>query len=176
MSTKNEHIAHQNIDSEQDVNKVEYSVMWVSLYLLGLLGIPFSYFIACSYEVSPSWLNKHQLLIESVLFGLIGGCLYCLRAVYLNRCVRKSWDTIWLSWYLLRPLVSLIMGGMTYFMINVGLIAIGGKAISSPEHLFYILAFFSGLNVDGFLKKFEGQISKTTGVRESRQSSKDANG
>jgi len=176
MSASNESETQQSVDVEQGVKEEGYSVVWVSLYLLGLLSVPFSYFIACSYGALPTWLSKHQLLVECVLFGLIGGCLYCLRAVYLNRCVRKSWDTIWLSWYVLRPLVSLIMGGMTYFMINVGLIAIGGKAISSPEHLFYILAFFSGLNVDGFLKKFEGQISKTTGVRQSKQSSSNSNG
>ncbi len=52
------------------------------------------------------WLpaNLH-VVAGSVLFGGLGGCTYCLRGVYLNACVLKSWDKAWLPWYFIRPFV-----------------------------------------------------------------------
>lgn len=143
----------------------------VIAYLLALLIVPLVYFVTASKGDLPEWVKVNQLIVESVLFGLIGGVTYCLRAVYLNRCVRKQWDTDWVTWYLLRPIVSLILGGITFFVLQIGLVTVGVKEATNPEHLFYVIAFFAGLNVDGFLKKFEGQISKSVGVSKSRQSS-----
>lgn len=41
------------------------------------------------------------------IVGGLAGCIYCLRGIYLNRCVRKNWDTNWLAWYYIRPFVSM---------------------------------------------------------------------
>lgn len=142
----------------------------VVAYLIALLILPLIYFIAASKGALPDWIKVNQLIVECVLFGLTGGVTYCLRAVYLNKCVRKQWDTNWVTWYFLRPLVSLILGGITFFIFQIGLVTVGVKEAENPEYLFYVIAFFAGLNVDGFLKRFEGQISKNVGVSKSRQS------
>ncbi|MUK76689.1 hypothetical protein GNP84_07185 [Aliivibrio fischeri] len=159
--------------SNSDVMEKEKPT-WVKrviAYLIALLILPLIYFIAASKGALPDWVKVNQLIVECVLFGLTGGVTYCLRAVYLNKCVRKQWDTNWVTWYFLRPLVSLILGGITFFVLQIGLVTVGVKEAANPQHLFYVIAFFAGLNVDGFLKKFEGQISKSVGVSKSRQSS-----
>ncbi|MGC7844480.1 hypothetical protein [Vibrio anguillarum] len=92
-----------------------------------------------------------------------------LRAVYLNYSQRKQWDSVWLVWYLFRPITSGLMGYVTYLVITAGLVAVGSTSAEHPETLLYALSFFSGLNVDGFLKKFEGQISRSMKVKGSRQ-------
>ncbi|MBF4344527.1 hypothetical protein EAY39_28010, partial [Vibrio anguillarum] len=68
-------------------------------YLVALLILPLIYFIAASKGALPDWVKVNQLIVECVLFGLTGGVTYCLRAVYLNKCVRKQWDTNWVTWY-----------------------------------------------------------------------------
>ncbi|MBF4281008.1 hypothetical protein EAY27_28435, partial [Vibrio anguillarum] len=108
-------------------------------------------------------------IIECVLVAVSGGVLYCLRAVYLNYSQRKQWDSVWLVWYLFRPITSGLMGYVTYLVITAGLVAVGSTSAEHPETLLYALSFFSGLNVDGFLKKFEGQISRSMKVKGSRQ-------
>ena len=40
----------------------------------------------------PIWLNNIELLVNCIMIGGIGGIMYCLRAVYVNACVKKSWE------------------------------------------------------------------------------------
>ena len=53
--------------------------VWVQLPLGNVLG----------------WANQCLLAIQCILIAVIGGTLYCLRAIYVNRCVRKNWDPDW---------------------------------------------------------------------------------
>lgn len=139
----------------------------LALYLVLLLIFPATYYFFLATAGLPAWLSKFRLLNECILFGLIGGIVYCLRGIYVNHCVLKQWSVGWSLWYLLRPLVSMIMGGISYFILMSGLMAIGINNISkSPDHFFYLVAFFAGLRVDSFLKYFEGQISKRIGSNE----------
>ena len=147
---------------------VSWWVVGISAYLIALLTIPLAYFVLLSMEYFPAWLIESSLAIECTLFGLVGGCTYCLRAVYYNKCVRNAWDNNWIIWYFLRPIVSTVMGGITFFVLSAGLIAIGSNGATHPEYLFYILAFFAGLKVDGFLKKIESQVSKAVNMNEQK--------
>ena len=40
----------------------------------------------------PLWITPYLLVYNCVLMGGLGGVVYCLRAVYLNRSVRNKWD------------------------------------------------------------------------------------
>lgn len=63
----------------------------------------------------PSWYLRNVVVFQCAYVAGVGGVLYCLRAVYLNRCVRKCWDNSWRIWYFLRPLTSMI-GGFGVFL------------------------------------------------------------
>lgn len=141
----------------------------VGCYLLFLLSAPIGYWYIIATDVAPSWFVSIKPIVGCVLVAVSGGVLYCLRAVYLNYSVRKQWDEVWIVWYLFRPFASGLMGYVTYLVISAGLVAVGSTSVEHPEKLLYALSFFAGLNVDGFLKKFEGQVTRTVKVKESRQ-------
>jgi len=106
-----------------------------------------------------------------ILFGALGGCTYCLRGVYLNACVRKEWDAAWLPWYFIRPVVSSILGGVSYLFVKTGLLLLG--ATQSPEGSqlgLWAVAFLAGLNVDKFVAKIETVGQSVLGLEPSRQS------
>lgn len=63
-----------------------------------------------------------QIGLMCALIGGVGGCIYCLRAIYLNACVRKQWDDEWLPWYYIRPIVSIACGGVSYLFLRAGLL------------------------------------------------------
>lgn len=145
----------------------------LTLYLLFLLFLPITYYYHLSLSDLPIWLSKFKLLNECILFGLIGGVIYCLRGMYVNHCALKQWCAGWSLWYLLRPLLSTMMGGISYFILMSGLMAAGMNATSkSPDYFFYLVAFFAGLRVDSFLKYFEGQISKHFNSSKDKESNK----
>jgi hypothetical protein len=101
--------------------------------------------------------------------GGIGGCVYCLRGVYLNACVRKQWDDDWQPWYYIRPLVSIACGAISYVFLSAGLLVLeAGQREDSSYFGFYALAFIAGLNVDKFIARVEGIAHATWGIEKSR--------
>lgn len=115
-----------------------------------------------------------RLIVLTGIFGGIGGITYCLRGVYLNACVFKSWDKVWLPWYFIRPIVSCICGVISLLFLKAGLIVLEAKPNADATHLtFYALSFVAGLNVDNFIKKLEDIAQVTWGIKKSRTSEKD---
>ena len=120
--------------------------------------------------ILPEWVSPYLTELNCIIFGLLGGVLYCIRAVYLNKCVRNTWENKWVTWYLLRPIAASILGGMSNLFVATGLLAFSDAP--EPTKAIYIVAFFAGLNVDKFLKKLEGQISSSLNVEPSREGSR----
>jgi len=123
-----------------------------------------------------TWLEGDlKAAVTCILFGGLGGVTYCLRGVYLNACVRKQWDPIWLPWYFLRPVVSLVLGGISYLFVKSGLLLLGTSSEHSGNQLgIWAITFIAGLNVDRFLAKIETIGSTVWGLEPSRQSKPDS--
>ena len=123
-----------------------------------------------------TWLDGELKIVTiCVLFGGLGGVTYCLRGVYFNACVRQQWDVGWLPWYLLRPVVSLVLGGVGYLFLKSGLLLLGATQDHGGSQLgVWAMAFIAGLNVDRFLAKVEDIGATALGVEPSRQSKQGA--
>lgn len=116
-----------------------------------------------------------KVVAACVLFGGLGGVTYCLRGVYLNACVRKQWDVAWLPWYLLRPIVSLVLGGVSYLFVKSGLLLLGATQDQTVSQLgIWAISYIAGLNVDRFLAKIEDIGLTVWGIEPSRQSKPEA--
>ncbi len=122
----------------------------------------------------PEWLLNFELAIDCILIAALGGCLYCIRAVYLNKCIRKNWDREWETWYYIRPITSAISGLVAYIFLKAGLVILEASSEADSGNFGYLaFAFVAGLNVDKFFLKIE-EISKATfGIEKSRTGSKD---
>lgn len=112
-----------------------------------------------------------SLWIDVGLLGLIGGCAYCIRALYIQYCVKKEWDNRWVVWHMLRPSVSIICGVISLLFVKAGLLLFGASSAESSNHYgIYALAFIAGLNVDNFLKKIESVFKELGGIEKTRVS------
>lgn len=135
----------------------------LSLIISGMIGMALGY--------GPELTEELHNALACALFGGLGGCIYCLRGVYLNACVRKSWDLAWLPWYVIRPVVSLVLGGISYLFVKSGLLLLGAdQAPESSELGVWAIAFLAGLNVDKFVAKIESVGQSVWGIEPSRQS------
>jgi hypothetical protein len=120
----------------------------------------------------PTPLSELKVGITCSVIGGIGGCIYCLRAVYLNACVRQQWNDVWKPWYYIRPIVSVACGGVSYLFLRAGLLILeSGSRSDSTDLGFYALAFIAGLNVDKFISKIEDVAQAVWGIEKSRSSS-----
>lgn len=124
----------------------------------------------------PVWYLSNLLFFKCSYIGAIGGILYCLRAVYLNKCVRKNWDQEWHVWYYIRPIASTITGFVSCIFLKAGLLVLDAEPQSNAYIFGYLaIAFIAGYNVDNFLKKLEAVARELWGIKESRSSEIDIN-
>ncbi len=116
-----------------------------------------------------------KIIFACGISGGIGGVLYCFRGIYLNACVYKQWDSLWLPWYFIRPIVSFLSGAISCLFLKAGLIIFEAQQTTAPSYLvFYALAFVAGLNVDKFIEKIEDIAQVTWGIKKSRTALKDS--
>ncbi|MGF6571594.1 hypothetical protein ABH945_003715 [Paraburkholderia sp. GAS333] len=141
----------------------------LSLYLLlYLAGAAAAILSMCLGDLEGRWAALRVGLMCAAV-GAVGGCLYCLRAVYLNRCVRKTWTNEWAAWYLIRPIVSTCCGGISFLFLKAGLLVLeSGTKSDASEIGFYALALVAGLNVDKFVAKIEDVAQAVWGIDQSR--------
>lgn len=143
----------------------------IIVYLLSWLVLSILLSIIHYIVNMPSWFLSNILLVRCTLLGIIGGELYCIRAVYLNKCVLKQWDENWEVWYYLRPITSAISGFISCIFLKAGLIVM--EAETKPEAItfgYLAVAFIAGYNVDNFMKKLESIASSVWGIKKSRAS------
>lgn len=140
-----------------------------------LIGLTYLLTVSLIGQLSPPFDNL-KIGFTCAVTGGIGGCIYCLRAVYLNACVRQQWSEAWTPWYYIRPIVSIACGGVSYLFLRAGLLILeSGSHADSTDLGFYALAFVAGLNVDKFISKIEDVAQAIWGIEKSRASSSKSN-
>ncbi len=138
-----------------------FLVMTVIVYMLYLL------------TSTNKFQANYKLVLECICIGGLGGVLYCLRGIYLNYCVLNQWSNVWLAWYIIRPIVSLVCGGVSFLFLKAGLLVLEAKKEVDASNLgFFALAFIAGMNVDKFISKIEEIAQATWGIEKTRSSTK----
>lgn len=117
----------------------------------------------------PAWAAVLRIGLLCCLAGGVGGALYCIRAVYVNRSVHDRWSADWYCWYFLRPFASIVCGGASYLFLKAGLLVLDAGSKPGGSHIGYLaFAFIAGLNVDKFVSKIEDIAQTTWGIEKSR--------
>ncbi|HDY90461.1 MAG TPA: hypothetical protein ENH82_20365 [bacterium] len=149
------------------MKKIIAYLIFIGFLLAGLLTYHY-------HPSFPTWLKEYSLIYLCIIMGGLGGIVYCLRGVYLNACVKKTWDKEWHPWYYIRPLVSLVCGGISYLFLKAGLLVLeSNQSVDSSNLGFLALAFIAGLNVDKFISKIEDVAQAAWGIEKSRASKGD---
>ncbi len=144
--------------------------VFVFIYLI-LVTFGLIFFSIQLVEVSLGKFEDFRLVFTCMLLGGFGGVLYCFRGMYLNYCVKNNWSPRWIPWYIIRPLVSVMCGGVSFLFLKAGLLILEAQNSSDSSNLgFYAFALIAGLNVDNFIKKIEGIAETTWGITKSRTS------
>src|SRR5262249_55798481 len=122
----------------------------------------------------PPEVAKVHGVVTSTLVGGLGGATYCIRGVYLNAAAKNQFSPQWYIWYVLRPFVSLIFGGISFIVLKAGLLLLNAQSQSADSNYgFLALAFIAGLNVDRFVQRLEEAAKAAFGIEPSRASKPD---
>lgn len=143
----------------------------VTIYLIAIFsGLVYLLGLSTTGHL-PAVFNPIVIGFTCAIIGGLGGCVYCLRGIYITVCVKKNWDDQWLMWYYIRPIISFACGAVSYLFLRAGLLVLeAGVQPNSTELGFYALAFIAGLNVDKFVSKIEDIAQAVWGIERSRAS------
>lgn len=144
---------------------------YVVAYLLVLLGLNAAIHLAIHHQIIPISSDLLRLAAYSILFGLLGALVHCLRAIYIHRSIRNDWDDRWIIWYYLRPVVGGVMGLVSFVFIKAGLIVFASES-SPPGNAriaYMAVAFLGGFNVRNFLQKIEDVSRSVLGIEPSAE-------
>jgi len=140
-------------------------ILFITVYLLALLFVATYSLGAMTLGWLPPPYEAVRLPLMCGAIASIGGCLYCIRAIYINKCVYKQWDSAWHIWYFLRPIASTISGSVSYLFLKAGLLILESKSNADATEIgFFALAFIAGLNVDKFIAKIEDVAKAVWGI------------
>lgn len=156
--------------------KNEAIVFFIAMYLLALVTLATYSIGAMALNWLPSPYAPLKVPLMCGAIACVGGCFYCLRAIYINKCVRKKWDTEWHIWYFIRPITSTIGGAVSYLFLKAGLLVLESSSNTGASEIgFFALAFIAGFNVDKFVAKIEEVAKAVWGIDKSRSASLSSN-
>ena len=125
----------------------------------------------CFSHGQDSFCESCSIWIDVALWGLVGGCIYCTRGLYLQYCAKKEWDNRWIVWHIIRPVVSAAAGVLSLLFVKAGLIVFEASSLNTANNYgVYAFAFIAGLNVDNFIKKIESIFEEILGIKKTRTS------
>ncbi len=126
-----------------------------------------------AFFMQNSQIAEWQIWANVIFCGLLGGCSYCLRALYIQYCVKKEWYPCWIVWHIIRPTVSCIMGAVSFLFIKAGLLLLSIPETDPTQNYgLYAIAFIAGMNVDNFIKRIEGIFKNVMQIEPTRMSNK----
>lgn len=133
-----------------------WEMFWFAIFTLSLFNAP----------RITGWLDWGSLpgmitsdvFILTLAWGGIGGVMAGFHSLPW-RISRREYDSQYNILYFVQPLMGLVLGGITFLMLNAGFIALVGEPVGSPEipsggrtslipYLLYLLACLAGFKQD----------------------------
>lgn len=135
----------------QSNTKINLIGIYLTFFLLILIATPLIVYFS----------NFKDPLIKSLIYigssGGLGGTIYCIRGFYQN-LGENNFKFNWTWWYIFRPLISVVIGVVVYFIIVGGLLSLGSvsEVNYSKSVMFYCaVSFLAGFSFTQFADKLE---------------------
>ncbi len=125
-----------------------YEVVWLVALLAAVLFAPFVVdWVEGIIGDSTSFISVSDLW-NTAAWGSIGGVTGALYSLYWHAAKVRDFDKQYLMWYIVQPVIGVIIGAAIYVLIGAGLINLIGQTASgeqTPLELFpYAIAWVAG--------------------------------
>jgi hypothetical protein len=97
----------------------------LAVFVANITGTTFADLASLSMEhIFPLW--------NTMAWGGIGGVVGSLYSLYWHAAVEQDFDRQYLMWYIVQPIMGVILGGIVYLIIAAGFISIQVLAAQAP--------------------------------------------
>lgn len=135
------------------MNKTIIYLLLVFYFIVSITGLALTYF---GYPFNFNYNEK--LFFYATFAGLLGSSVFMMRGFYQNIVdPNKNFDAnTWIWWYLCRPILGLVIGGISFF---IAYLALDLEQNIKNQIAILVFGFIAGYNFHHFMKK---QIEEKT--------------
>jgi hypothetical protein len=80
------------------------------------------------------------------IFGAAGGLFFAYTTLNKHTSIQRDFDPIHVPWYMLAPLVGMLMGFMAFLIWAASVATTFDTDLTDPSPLVWLLAFAAGIN------------------------------
>ena len=142
-----------------------YQAAWLAVLLAGMIFAgPLASWIAKVGTVSgPSLMNIYPIF-NTMIWGGIGGIVGALYSLWWHISEQQDFDRNYLTWYLVQPLLGLVLGGIVFLLLAGGFLILqvnltDDKAVTGARLLPYLTAVLAGFRQNFIYEQFNRLIS-----------------
>jgi hypothetical protein len=145
-----------------------YEGIWVWVLAVGIFYAPrLVSSITATFGAAESLVSVEQLW-NTAAWGGVGGVLGALYSLYWHAAKVKDFDKQYLMWYVVQPVIGLIIGAALHVIIGAGFLTLIGEAAvtqGTPLRLFpYALAVIAAFRQRFILELVDRVIQLVTGT------------
>jgi hypothetical protein len=145
-----------------------YEALWILILGAAILFAPFVVsWVETTVGASASFISVADLW-NTAAWGSVGGVLGALYSLYWHAAKVKDFDKQYLMWYVVQPVIGVIIGALVYVIIGAGFINLIGETASgqqTPLQLFpYAVACIAGFRQRFILEVVDRMIQFLTGA------------
>lgn len=145
-----------------------YLAAWLAVLLLGLVfAAPLTQWITRVGNVSGQALLNLYPVINTMIWGGIGGVVGALYTLWWHISQEQDFDRQYLMWYLVQPLMGVVLGGITFLVLAGGFLILNvslsdAQASEGARLLPYLAAVLAGFRQNFIYDQLERLISLFT--------------
>jgi hypothetical protein len=145
-----------------------YEALWIVLLGAAILFAPSVVnWVESSVGGSVSFVSVADLW-NTAAWGSVGGVLGALYSLYWHAAKVKDFDKQYVMWYVVQPVIGVIIGALVYVIIGAGFLTLIGETSSgqqTPLQLFpYAVACIAGFRQRFILEVVDRMIQFRTGA------------
>jgi len=145
-----------------------YQVAWIMLFLLGLVfAQPLASWIGQLGTMTTTAMNDVFPVWNTMMWGGIGGVIGALYHLWWHVSDQQDFDRQYLMWYLVQPIMGLVLGGIVYLILAGGFLVLqvnlaDSNASTAARLLPYLTAVLGGFRQNFVYEQFDRLIALFT--------------
>ncbi|MCX7670280.1 MAG: hypothetical protein N2439_09435 [Anaerolineae bacterium] len=140
-----------------------YEMAWVLLFLLGIIfAAPLSWAFTGPGNILGATIKDVFPFWNTLMWGGVGGVIGALYALWWHISDRQDFDRHYLMWYLVQPVMGLVLGGIVFLLLTGGFLLLQVKPAdenAAARLVPYLVAVLAGFRQNFIYEQFDRLIS-----------------
>lgn len=112
-----------------------YEVLWTGILILAVFFSPVAvqWIVGISEGIPSMDPVALSVLWNTMAWGGLGGVIGAFYSLYWHAAKKKDFDKQYMMWYIVQPVIGLLVGGLVHLLFGAGFLTVMSKASTTSE-------------------------------------------